>query len=196
MGISNYSNIVKEYQQMYLHFYVYAYLRTNGTPYYIGKGQEDRAWVKHRHRNKGIQLPKNKSNIIIIENNLTEVGALAIERRLIRWYGRKDLGTGILHNRTDGGDGISGAIKSEQSKIQCRDSQIGKKRKPWSAETRAKMANRIPWNKGKTGYKMSEETKKKMSISAQKPKTDEHRKNISLGKRKKRAELTALTEIT
>jgi hypothetical protein len=97
-----------------LRYYLYAYLRDDGTPYYIGKGTSDRAWnhMKREH----IHAPSDKKRIVIMETGLSEVGAFALERRYIQWHGRKDNKTGILQNRTDGGEGASGR---NLAKINC-----------------------------------------------------------------------------
>lgn len=83
-------------------FYIYAYIsHITGLPYYIGKGQGRRAWDKHR-----VTIPKYQF-IVIMEANLTEIGAWALERRYIEFWGRLDLGTGILENKHEGGPGCS-----------------------------------------------------------------------------------------
>lgn len=122
-------------------FYVYAYLRSKdsltakaGTPYYIGKGTKNRAWMIHY----GTKRPKDDSFIVILENNLTEVGAFALERRLIRWWGRKNTNSGILRNFTDGGEGASGAVISDSHKKILSDLKKGKPGHPRSEKTRKK----------------------------------------------------------
>lgn len=93
-------------------YYVYAYLRNDGSPYYIGKGKDGRAWSKNHGR---IFVPKNKENIQIFFENLPEKDAHLKEIELIAYYGRKDLNTGILQNQTNGGEGSSGRQLSAES---------------------------------------------------------------------------------
>jgi len=150
-------------------YYVYAYLRKDDTPYYIGKGSGSRAWNKG---SKEVGKPTDPSRIIIIESNLTSVGAFAIERRLIRWYGRIDQKTGILRNQTNGGDGGRGAQPgnslSDETKRKISIAHKGKKRNPMSEESKRKLSDSM---KGKNlGKKLSEERKKQISIALKKRK--------------------------
>jgi len=104
-------------------FYTYAYLREDRTPYYIGKGKDNRAYKKGKK--ESIILPNDKSRIIFLKQNLTEQEAFKHEKYMIAVFGRKDLGTGILRNKTDGGEGTSGAIRSEETKIKMGESKKG-----------------------------------------------------------------------
>jgi hypothetical protein len=181
-------------------FYTYAYLREDGTPYYIGKGKGKRVYKKSR---KEINPPKDKSKIIFLKQNLTEEEAFKHEKYMIDVLGRKDLGTGVLRNLTDGGDGTSGLLWSDEHRRKISETQKGQSNsfynKSHSKETRKKISEamkgkkhpqygkniseehknklskvhkgKIPWNKGKKGVQIpSEETRKKRSEAMKKRK--------------------------
>lgn len=145
-------------------FYTYAYLREDGTPYYIGKGTGDRAHRKDRR----VRPPRDNSRIVFLKQNLTEEEAFKHEIYMIAVYGRKDLGTGILHNRTDGGEGASGYVPSEDSRRRRSENMRGEKNhrygKSPSRETRKKRSESLKGEKNPMyGKSYSEETKRKWS---------------------------------
>jgi hypothetical protein len=138
-------------------FYTYAFLREDRTPYYIGKGTRDRIY---RTIGRIINPPKDKSRIIFLKQNLTEEEAFRHEIYMVAVFGRKDLGTGILHNLTDGGDGTSGWVPSEETKKNISEAQKGK---PLSEEHKRKQSEGKKGNTNRLGTTHSEESRRKMS---------------------------------
>jgi len=166
-------NIYEENGEKMSEFYVYAYLRTDGSPYYIGKGKEKRAYSNN---SRITPKPKDNSRIQILEYFTDESKAFTKEKELIAQYGRKDQGTGILWNLSDGGEG--NANPSEETRRKLRESHLGKKP---SEETRRRL------KESRLGKKHSEETKKKMSISQRNrsPISEETREKIRVASKKR-----------
>jgi len=168
-------------------FYVYAYLRSKpskfgdvGSPYYIGKGQTDRRFSKFRNA----KPPIDPANNVLLKEGLAEQDALAEEIRLIKLYGRIDLGTGCLRNRTDGGDGASGYVHTLESKEKMKLSHVGEIRRCRSQETRNKMSQAHMGKKkspeaakksrlARTGAKRSPEVRERMRLFQSSPATKE-----------------------
>jgi len=153
-------------------YYIYSYLRENHSPYYIGKGSGKRAYNKGP---KEVKPPRDKSRIRILKADLTEDEAFLLEKLYILMFGRIDSGTGILRNRSDGGDGASGAIRSAETREKLRQANLGKQRPQWVYDKIAAS------NKGK---KASAETRAKISaIHKGKKCTEEHKRKVSEAKK-------------
>jgi len=132
-------------------YYVYLYLREDETPYYVGKGKGNRVYSKNRRLQ-----PPPRDRIKILDN-LTEEEAFRKEINLIKRYGRKDNGTGILANLTDGGEGSSGYTWTEE--------QIYDKKKARNARIED-ISNMTPEEMVKHGITVTVTSKQQQPMSA------------------------------
>lgn len=115
------------------YFYVYIHLKsTDGSTFYVGKGSGRRAyWRNGRNKHWHSIVAKHGYDVHIIADSLTENEAFRIEKETIAYYGKAN-----LCNYTDGGDGASGAKRTQATKDLIRQKMLGRQ---FSAETIEKM---------------------------------------------------------
>ena len=170
-----------------MEYYVYIYLKEDGTPYYVGKGKDYRYRRAH-----GVPVP-TEDRVWFFATDLLEEEAFDIERELISQLPS-------LMNKTAGGQGSSGRVLSKETRQKLGNGMRGRKH---TAETRAKMSlarqgrkpalgkspsqeTRDKISKANSGGKRSAETRRRISEALKgKKKSKTHCENISKAKAKK-----------
>jgi hypothetical protein len=157
-------------------YYTYLWLREDSTPYYVGKGSKNRAYISFSH---GVHKPTDKSRIIIYPAE-SETNAFETEIALIWYYGRKDLGLGCLRNLTDGGENPP-KMYGKRSKETCRRISEALKGGVRTEEHRKKISDTLK------AYTIPESVRIKMVtalrlklVGKKHPISEENRKKISM----------------
>lgn len=124
--------------------------KDNKEIFYVGIGEKDsRAYEKGAtRRNKFWRNVTNKTDyeVKIVARDIQREEAKRLEKYLVRYYGRKNIGNGTLVNLTDGGEGTKGYRLTQEHKDSIRKSKIGQ-------------------NNPNFGKKLSKETCRKMGLS-------------------------------
>ena len=110
--------------------YVYQHRRLDTNEiFYVGIAKSEKRFYSHHNRNVHWKRIAEKCGyeVDVLIRGCTWEDACKIEKGLIESLGRKDLRAGSLTNMTDGGEGASGIILSEESKCKISLANRGEK---------------------------------------------------------------------
>jgi hypothetical protein len=127
--------IIKGFNSPPKDYYVYLHRRLDTMEvFYVGKGTGPRGWTTHGRLKRpnshwGNIAQKHGFYVEIVKDKLQEWYALELEADLISYYGRSDLNSGILCNKSDGGESGSNIIITPEYRKQSleRGYLLGKK---------------------------------------------------------------------
>jgi len=113
-------------------FYTYLHCKPDGTPFYVGKGVDRRAYSKKdRNRyHKNVTAKYGWESVLVyIFPCVSEAQALADEIQHIAQLRREGH---VLCNLTDGGEGCSGLVRTVETRLKIAAALYGRKRGPHS----------------------------------------------------------------
>lgn len=110
-------------------FYVYVHRKaTTGAVFYVGKGTGKRFERKEARNNLWAKVSEKHGVLCeIVHWFEDEALAFRLEMDLIAYFGRVNNRTGCLVNMTDGGEGSSGQIQSDEKREKLRIYRTGRR---------------------------------------------------------------------
>lgn len=186
-------------------FVVYCYLREKedrfgiyGTVYYVGKGRPNRPYQCYNY-SRTVKCPRDRDNkIVILHKDLKEETAFDYEKKLIELYGRIDTTEfGVLRNLTDGGEGPTGILVTEEKRKRLSGKNNGMYGKTHTPEARRTMSEKSKAHADSPGVRKemslrarealsNPEVRRKISEGVLRSMTDERRKKMSESRRGKK----------
>jgi hypothetical protein len=194
--------VVPEIPEAYRNrLFVYADCRPCGTPFYVGIGDAARIRLARRHRNEhhGAIVRKHPGcyrKILCVVG--TREQANDLESRLIARYGRTCDQSGVLVNRSAGGDGYTNP--SPEAREARRKAMTGKtwKNAPGANRAGVEAARKVLIGNTHTlGLRHTEEAKVKMSQAAKgRPKSEAMKANLAAARKVRHARVLKYLEQT
>ena len=98
-------------------YYIYIHYTPDNIPFYVGKGIKNRCLHKHSRSYWWNNIVNKYGYYIKIQEiNLNEDECLQREIYWIKYFGRKQYQEGTLINLTNGGEGVSGKLYTEEER--------------------------------------------------------------------------------
>lgn len=179
--------------------YVYRHIRNDlNIPFYIGIGSDSNYKRSKDKANRNLYwnniVSKHGYRIDIMIDDISFDEAKQKEVEFIELYGRKDTNSGILCNKTDGGDGCFGLVHTDESKLKMSIPNRGKK----ISEDHKKIISEFHTGKlvsKETRLKMSESIKEAFKKNPRGPITEKHKEILSFNSRGENNKASVLKNI-
>jgi hypothetical protein len=110
------------------HYIYFHYKKDTNQVFYVGQGVGKRyKSIYNRSKHWNYIVNKHGLRCEIIDNNLTREEVNKLEIYYIDKFGRSDIGKGELCNKTDGGEGRSNIIITEETRVKLKLINKGRK---------------------------------------------------------------------
>jgi len=138
-------------------YYVYKHVSASGVVFYVGKGKGWRGWHISGRSAEWVSVATGGYHVEMANDGMSDCCSITLEKVLIDAYGVSN-----LTNKSTGGEGSSGAVRSDASKVRYSLSKMGNASRTGMKHTEEAKRKIGDKHRGKV---VSQETRRRMSVA-------------------------------